>query len=203
MIVKTDFDRVIDRRGTCSVKYDCAEGRGKPADILPLWVADMDFQSPPAVREAVQKVAQFGIYGYTAADDSYTAAVRGWFSSRFGWDPEAQWLVTTPGVVCAVANAVRAFTQEGDGVLIQTPVYYPFGEKILCNGRRVVENPLIFRDGRYTMDFEDMERKIIEEKIKLFIFCSPHNPVGRVWSREELLRLGDLCHRHGVIVISD
>ncbi|MCI5800837.1 MAG: MalY/PatB family protein [Oscillospiraceae bacterium] len=201
--MSVNFDRVIDRKNTCCIKYDCAEKRGKPADILPMWVADMDFPTAPAVVDALREVVDFGIYGYTDYDDSYVEAVQNWFGTRFGWKPEAEWLTITPGVVCAVAAAVRAFTNEGEGVLIQTPVYYPFGEAIRGNGRRVVENPLVLRDGRYTMDFEDLENKILSEKVRLLILCSPHNPVGRVWNRDELTRLGDLCHKYGVVVISD
>lgn len=201
--MKSSFDQVIDRRGTCCVKYDCIAKEGRPADTLPMWIADMDFPTAPAVTEALKKVSEFGVFGYTEPDESYAETVQGWFSSRFNWKPEAQWLVVTPGVVCAVATAVRTFTEEGDGVLIQPPVYYPFADKIRCNNRRVVENPLLLQDGRYTIDFDDLERKIVSEHIKLFIFCSPHNPVGRVWSREELTRLGDICHSHGVTVISD
>ena len=193
--MKSSFDQVIDRRGTCCVKYDCIAKEGRPADTLPMWIADMDFPTAPAVTEALKKVSEFGVFGYTEPDESYAETVQGWFSSRFNWKPEAQWLVVTPGVVCAVATAVRTFTEEGDGVLIQPPVYYPFADKIRCNNRRVVENPLLLQDGRYTIDFDDLERKIVSEHIKLFIFCSPHNPVGRVWSREELTRLGDKIGR--------
>lgn len=197
------FDRVTDRRGTNSLKYDFAVERGRPADVLPLWVADMDFPAPPCVLQALEGLVRHGIFGYSESKPDYTAAVTGWFARRFGWQPQAEWLVKTPGVVFALAMAVRAATQPGDGVLIQPPVYYPFFEVIRDNGRRVVQNGLLYQDGRYSIDFDGLEQKFRQEGVKLFLLCSPHNPVGRVWTLGELQRLGALCQRYGVAVVSD
>lgn len=198
-----DFDRRIDRRNTNSLKYDFAVERGRPADVLPLWVADMDFRAPEPVLDALRKSVEHGIFGYSDTKRDYYEAVARWFQARFGWQTQPQWLVKTPGVVFALAMAVRALTQSGDGVLIQPPVYYPFFSVIRDNGRKIVENSLIYRDGKYAIDFEDFERKITEQNVKLFLLCSPHNPVGRVWTAEELRRLGSLCRKHGVYVVSD
>ena len=198
-----DFDTVIDRRNTDSLKYDFAVERGRPADVLPLWVADMDFRAPQCVLDALQASVSHGIFGYTDTKADYAEAVTGWFGRRFGWKPEAEWLVKTPGVVFALAMAIRALTEPGDGVLVQPPVYYPFYEVVRGNGRRLVENELVYRDGRYSIDFADFEQKIAEQKVKLFLLCSPHNPVGRVWTPEELQRMGAVCEKYGVIVASD
>lgn len=198
-----NFDEVVNRKGTNCVKYDFNAQNGKPEDVIPLWVADMDFLSPPAVREAVARVAAQGIYGYTGLSDSYYEAVIRWYSTRFGWTPKREWHATTPGVVHALSCAVRAFAKEGEGVLIQPPVYSPFASAVTMNGRKLVENPLIYQDGRYQLDFEDFENKIASEDVKVFLLCSPHNPVGRVWTKEELTRLGEICLRHHVVVVSD
>lgn len=198
-----DFDQVIERRGTGSAKFDFAERNGYPADVLPLWVADMDFQAPPCVIEALHKRVEHGIFGYTDLMDGYFAAVERWFRERFHWQLQKEWLVTTPGVVFALSAAVRVMTQPGDGILVQTPVYYPFYRVIRNNGRRIVENPLVYHDGKYTVDFEDLEKKIREEDVKLLILCSPHNPICRVWTLEELQKLGGICKKYGVHVIAD
>ena len=198
-----DFDAVIERRGTGSVKFDFAVENGYPADVLPLWVADMDFQAPPCVVEALKERVEHGIYGYTGLKADYFEAIQGWFSRRFGWQLQKEWLVTTPGVVFALSAAVRVMTKPGDAVLIQTPVYFPFYRVINNNGRKVVENPLVYRDGRYSVDFEDLERKILEQDVKLMILCSPHNPICRVWTLEELQTLGAICKKHGVQVVAD
>lgn len=198
-----DFDTVIDRKNTNSLKYDFAVEQGRPADVLPLWVADMDFRGPEPVLEALHKAVDHGIFGYSDAKEDYYQAVSGWFAHHFGWQTQPEWLVKTPGVVFALATAVRALTQPGDRVLIQPPVYYPFFSVIQNNGRVLVENRLVYENGRYTIDFEDFEQKILNEQVKLFLLCSPHNPVGRVWTQGELRRLGEICQRHGVFVISD
>lgn len=198
-----DFDRVIDRRNTKSIKYDLAAKKGMPEDILPLWVADMDFQVSSYIQEAIIRQAEHGIFGYSNVGEEYFEIVKGWMKRRHGWDVEADWLVKTPGVVFALSLAVKAFTESGDSILIQQPVYYPFKRVIEANGRRTVSNTLIYKDNRYFMDFEDFEEKIVKEKIKLFILCNPHNPVGRVWTEEELIKVGDICQKHHVIVISD
>lgn len=199
-----DFDKIVERRGTGSLKYDFAAKWGMPEDVLPLWVADMDFETSSYVVDALAQRLQHGIFGYTESGEGYFEAVKDWMMRRHSWKVQEDWLVKTPGVVFALAMAVKAYTEPGDGVLIQQPVYYPFSQVIWENGRRVVNNPLYLGDdNRYHIDFEDFERKLVEEKIKLFILCSPHNPVGRVWTGEELCHLGDLCVRHHVIVISD
>lgn len=202
-MARYDFDTVTDRRGTNSLKYDFAVERGRPADVLPLWVADMDFPAPPCVLDALAGAVRHGIFGYSETKADYAAAVTGWFERRFGWRPEEKWLVKTPGVVYALSMAIRAATEPGEAVLIQPPVYYPFFEVIRDNGRRLVENTLVLREGRYHIDFEDFERKIAGSGVKLFLLCSPHNPVGRVWSLEELQRMSEICARYGVTVVSD
>ncbi|MCC8137646.1 MAG: pyridoxal phosphate-dependent aminotransferase [Clostridiales bacterium] len=199
-----DFDRVVDRRHTDCLKYDFATHRGKPEDVLPLWVADMDFPTSSYVLDALNERVDHGIFGYTESGERYFEAVAGWMERRHGWQVKPEWLVKTPGVVFGLAMAVKAFTRKGDGVLIQQPVYYPFSEVIADNDRRVVSSDLILgADGSYHIDFDDFERKIVENRVKLFLLCSPHNPVGRVWRREELLRIGELCLRYGVLVVSD
>jgi len=198
-----DFDMPIDRRGTDSVKFDFAAEHGYDPDILPLWVADMDFQAPPCVRKALADRVEHGIFGYTDVKDDYYAAVCNWFGSRFGWQPRQEWVVKTPGVVFALSAAVRVMTDPGDAVLVQPPVYYPFYKVVEQNGRRLVENPLCYENGRYTIDFADFEAKIVENDVKLFILCSPHNPICRVWTVEELTKLGEVCLRHGVQVVAD
>ena len=199
-----DFDRVIDRKNTNCLKYDFAKQRGRPENVLPLWVADMDFATSSYVEDALTERVKHGIYGYSEVGTDYFNAVCGWMKRHHDWLPEEKWLVKTPGVVFALAMAVKAYTEKGDGVLLQQPVYYPFSEVIEDNGRRVVSNTLYLgSDNRYHMDFEDFERKIVQEKIKLFFLCNPHNPVGRVWTKEELETIGDICVKNHVIVISD
>lgn len=198
-----DFDEMIDRRNTDSIKYDSGLRRGKPADVLPLWVADMDFRTPPAVAEALIARARHGVFGYSETGKAYFDAVRGWFERRFSYYVQPEWLVETPGVVFALSVALRAYTQPGDAVIIQQPVYYPFAEMIQTNGRRMVVNELLYRDGAYSIDFEDFESKIRQNGVKAFILCSPHNPVGRVWTRKELVRLGEICLQNNVLVVSD
>ena len=198
-----DFDTVIDRRGTSCLKYDQAERRGYPSDILPLWIADMDFPTAPAVLDALRKTVEHGIFGYSQSLDDYYEAAANWFTEHFGWHPQKSWLVKTPGVVFALAMAIKAYTSIGDAVIIQTPVYYPFYEVIENNSRRIVENPLVNINGHYEIDFDDFEKKITDNNIKLFILCSPHNPVGRVWKISELKKLGEICLKHDVIIVSD
>ncbi len=199
-----DFDTVIERRGTDSLKYDFAKQRHMPEDVLPLWVADMDFRTTSYVEDAIVRRAAHGIYGYSEVGRPYFEAVSGWIKKHHGWETKEGWLVKTPGVVFALAMCVKAFTEPGDGVLLQLPVYYPFSEVIEDNGRRVVSNDLVLGDdNRYHMDIDDFENKIKTEHIKLFFLCNPHNPVGRVWSAGELKAVGDICLKYGVIVASD
>ena len=201
--MKYDFDTVIDRNHTNCLKYDFKTERGMEEDVLPLWVADMDFQTLPEIRSRLQEVVSHGIFGYSDGKEDYFAAVQGWYARHFGWEIKKEWLIKTPGVVYAIATAVAAYTNEGDAVLIQQPVYYPFGQMIRENKRKLVNNPLQLRDGHYEIDFEDFEQKIVEHHVKLFLLCSPHNPVGRVFEEWELKKLGDICIRHHVIVLSD
>lgn len=199
-----DFDTVIDRKNTYSLKYDFAKKRNMPEDLLPLWVADMDFKVSSYIQDAICQQTEHGIFGYSEVQEEYFEALRQWMKRHHDWEVESKWLVKTPGIVFAIATAVKAFTQKGDAVLIQQPVYYPFSEVIMDNERKLVSNTLVQDgSGRYQIDFEDFEEKIVSEKVKLFILCSPHNPVGRVWSKEELIRLGDICYKHQVIVLSD
>ena len=198
-----DFDKVINRRNTRCLKYDFAVKRGKPADVLPLWVADMDFRTAPHIIEKAVADASLGIYGYTESKDDYFQAVANWYSTYFDWNVEKKWLVKTPGIVFAIGLAIKALTKEGDGVMIQQPVYYPFSEVIKDNDRKLVNNALVLRNGHYEIDFEDFEQKIIQEQVKLFVLCSPHNPVWRVWTKEELQKIGEICLKYGVKVVSD
>lgn len=201
--MKYDFDEQIERRGSDCLKYDFAVERGMPEDILPLWVADMDFRTAPCITERIQKDAAFGIFGYTDSKDDYFQTLSKWYETYFNWKVEKDWLVKTPGIVFAIATAVSAFTKEGDSVLIQQPVYYPFSSVIRNNNRKLVNNELVLKEGRYEMDLVDFEKKIVQEKVKLFILCSPHNPVGRVWTEEELQRIGEICLKYDVKIVSD
>jgi cysteine-S-conjugate beta-lyase len=198
-----DFNLIIDRKNTNSIKYDFASERGKPDDILPLWVADMDFRTPDEVVEAIQQTVEHGIFGYSEVKKDYFHILHDWFYDHFGWDTRESWLIKTPGVVFAIAQAIRAFSKEGEGILIQQPVYYPFQEVIKLNHRKLVINQLVYHNYQYTIDFEDFERKIVAENVSIFLLCNPHNPIGRVWTPEELTRLGDICLKHNVLVISD
>lgn len=198
-----DFDKVINRWNTNSIKYANPKNHGLPEDSLPMWVADMDFQAPKEVLTALHHMTDHGIFGYSDNNDSYFAAVHDWFLERFGWDTKKEWLVKTPGVVFAISAAIRSFTKENDAVLIQRPVYYPFSSMIEENHRKLVNNPLTYKNGSYSIDFEDFEAKILTHQVKMFILCSPHNPVGRVWSKQELLTMASICKKHHVIVVSD
>lgn len=199
-----DFDRIIDRKNTRCLKYDFAVKRGMPEDVLPLWVADMDFETSSYIEDALTERVQEGIFGYSDVQTPYFEIIRDWMIRHHDWEPQEKWLIKTPGVVFALAMAVKAYTDPGDKVLLQQPVYYPFSEVITDNGREVVSNDLVLtEEGTYKIDFADFEQKIIANGIKLFLLCSPHNPVGRVWTREELETIGDICVKHGVTVVSD
>lgn len=201
--MKYNFDKVTNRRGTNSLKYDFTAERNMPENILPLWVADMDFPVAEEITKELEKVVAHGIYGYSDSKENYYNAVTQWMEQYHNYHVERQWLVKTPGIVFAIATAVRAFTKEGDSIMIQTPVYYPFSQVVKSNHRVLIDNVLKEQDGRYTMDLQDFEEKIVNHQVKLFILCSPHNPVGRVWSREELKRVAEICLKHHVLVISD
>ena len=204
-----NFDKIINRKGTNCLKYDYAVERGKPADVLPLWVADMDFTVSEEITKSLHAAVDHGIYGYTQPKDAYYNAITNWMEKNHNWKTKREWIMKTPGVVFALGAAVKAFTKPGDAVLIQNPVYYPFTNIIRDNDRRVIDNTLVYEKrvtegkSQYSIDYEDFERKIVQENIKLFILCNPHNPVGRVWNREELQYLGEICLRHHLIVVSD
>lgn len=197
--MKYDFDKQISRRGTDSYKWDSVAEEG----VLPLWVADMDFRTAPAITEALRRRVEHGIFGYTRVPDSYYEAVCGWFRRRHGWTIDPAWIIYTSGVVPAVSAVIKALTRKGDKVLVQTPVYNCFFSSIRNNGCEMVSSPLIYADRTFTIDFEDLERKAADPGVKLLLLCNPHNPAGRVWRRDELLRLGEICLRHGVTVVSD
>lgn len=201
-----DFDRVVDRRNTRCLKFDFAVKRGYPEDVLPLWVADMDFRTSSYVEDALAELTRHNIYGYTNTQcgDGFFEAVSGWMKRHHRWNVDPSWHVKTPGVCFAIAAAIRAFTRPDDAVIIQQPVYYPFERLIRLNGRKVITSDLVQEaDGRYRMDPDDFEQKIIQNNVKLFILCSPHNPVGRVWTAEELRKIGRICGKHHVTVFSD
>ena len=198
------FDVVPDRRGTASLKWDCAVERGLPEDVLPLWVADMDHATAPGITSALLWRTRHGIFGYSEPDDAYQAALTGWFSRRYGWRVEAGWNTVTPGVVPALALAVRALTVPGEAVLIEEPVYYPFREVVEDNGRTAAAVPLVRdADGVYRRDLAALEATIEATGARLLLLCNPHNPVGRVWSRGELAALEEVTARHGVVVVAD
>ncbi|WP_100488215.1 MalY/PatB family protein [Sporolactobacillus pectinivorans] len=203
MTEKYNFDQVIDRYGTASVKWDEADRLYGGKDLLPMWVADMDFQVPEAITAALANRIRQGIYGYTYRADSYLSAVQKWMQVRHNWSIEKEWLCHSPGVVTALNLIVDGFTEPGDKILIQPPVYPPFRKSAQNQGRKLVTNPLVYHGGKYTIDFNDIERKLSDPSVKMMILCSPHNPVGRVWSRWELQQVADLTKKYGVLVVSD
>ncbi|OQY37416.1 MAG: cystathionine beta-lyase [Anaerolineaceae bacterium 4572_5.2] len=209
------LDTEFDRQGTHSVKWEfiVKDGQftyGDHADkkygkerILPMWVADMDFRCPPAVIEALVKRAQHGIFGYTAPTDSCYEAVIGWMKRRYGWDIERKWITLSPGIVPAINMLVQSFIAPGEKVLIQRPVYYPFMRAIENNGGEIVSNSLLYENGRYRMDFDDLAAKTADPAVKMAILCSPHNPISRVWTRAELIQFGEICIENKVVIVSD
>jgi len=200
--MQIDFENIIDRRKTDSIKWDLNLKIFGREDILPMWVADMDFPSPPAVAEAIRKRTDHAIFGYTGVPASYYYAVMDWMKKRNNWDIQKDWMVHSPGVVTSIITCILAFTSPGDKVLIQSPVYPPFYSSILNNSRQLVINPLKLTAGYYGMDFDDLETRL-RDGVKMMILCSPHNPVGRVWTAEELLRVTEICSKYGVLIISD
>lgn len=200
-----DFDQVIDRTKSSSAKWDkkvLEKGFGDP-DLLPLWVADMDFKAPQPIIEKLVQTAEYGIYGYSILPPSFFESVLSWFKRRYGWDIDKKWLSQTPGVIPALDVAVNAFCNSGDKVIVQNPVYYPFYPVIENNGCRILLNPLKFSNNHYTMDFEDLEKKVKDPRAKMIILCNPHNPVGRVWTKEELKQLGEICIKNEILIVSD
>ena len=197
------FDQPLPPRIGMEVeKWDLMDQHLSP-DIVPLSVADMEFRSPPAIVQALEEMARSGLWGYAGWGDRYYNAIRSWVSRRYGWEVQREWIIRTTGVVHGINAAVRAFTSPGDGIVIQTPVYPPFYRAVRENGRTLLENPLKLVDGHYQMDFDDLEDKLSRPTTTAMILCSPHNPVGRVWTRAELQQVGDLCLAHGVFMISD
>ena len=198
-----DFDTVTDRKNTNAIKYDLAKKRGKPEDAVSLWVADMDFPTAPCIQKAVAEKAAHGIWGYSRPDNRYYDALKKWYKERHNFEVQNEWVVNTPGVCFALAAAIKAFTNEGESVLIQKPVYYPFFNIINSLQRKVVNSSLILKNNHYEIDFDDFERKIVQENVKMFILCSPHNPGGRVWTKQELQKISEICLAHNVLVVSD
>ncbi len=201
-----DFDEIIDRSRSNSMKWAQARILLTPeqyaADPLPMWVADMDFRVAPPIVEALQREISLGVLGYGGTPDSYREAAVGWQARRFGWQAKPEWLTQSPGVISALNIAIQAFTQPGDHVLVQTPVYHHFINDVIANGRRLAQAPLMLDDGRYRFDAPAFEAAI-RPGTKLFILCNPHNPTGNVWTRDELLTMASICDRHGILVISD
>lgn len=202
--MKYNFDEIQDRTNTSCLKWDGIEERFDVSskDLLPLWVADMDFRTPECIIDSISSKTKHGIFGYPGDYKSYYKAVVHWMKIRHDWDIKKDWIVYTPGVVCALNIIVKSFTKKGDKVIIQSPVYPPFSSAIENNNCQVVNNPLIFDGTKYTMDLDNLESQI-DDKVKLMILCSPHNPVGRVWSKDELQKLGDICIKHNIIIVSD
>lgn len=198
-MMEYDFDKIIPRRGTNTYKWDTPQEEG----VLPMWVADMDFPTAPAVVRAVERRATHGIYGYTKVPDAYYEAVVGWFARRHGWRIRPEWIIYTSGVVPAVSAVIQALTEPGDRVIVQTPAYNCFFSSIRNSGCELSANRMLYREGRYTVDFDDLEAKAADPKAKLLLLCNPHNPSGRVWTPAELRHIGEICLRHGVLVVSD
>ncbi|MDY6064814.1 MAG: MalY/PatB family protein [Finegoldia sp.] len=200
---KYDFDEVINRKGTSSLKYDFGMQRKGRDDLLPLWVADMDFKLPEIVLDDIHERVSHGIFGYTDPNEEYFEALNYWFGKHHNYTVDPNTVTIGCGIVYAIATAVKSFSKEEDSIIIQQPVYYPFRECIEDNDRVFINNQLIFENNKSRIDYEDFEEKIIDNKVKMFILCNPHNPVGRVWTREELTKLLDICYKHKVIVVAD
>ena len=197
--MRYDFDELINRRGTNSYKWDSAA----KADVLPLWVADMDFRTAPAITEALSRRVSHGIFGYTRVPEAYYQAVTTWFSRRHGWHMRKEWMIYTSGVVPAISAIIKALARPGDKVLVQPPVYNCFFSSIRNNACEAACSPLLRTGDTYQMDFDDLERKAADPKVKIMLLCTPHNPAGRGWTREELTRMGEICLRHDVTVVAD
>lgn len=195
--MKYDFDRPTERRNTGSLKWDVAERE------LPMWVADMDFETVPEVKAAVMRIAERGIYGYSVVPDEYFESIADFWQRRHGFRPDPSWMIYSNGIVAAISSIVRKLTSPAENVLLQPPVYNIFYNCILNNGRNVSENRLIYENGAYRMDFEDLEEKLADPQTSLMILCNPHNPIGKIWDRETLAKVGELCKKYGVTVISD
>ncbi|TLP35227.1 putative C-S lyase [Arcobacter arenosus] len=200
--MKYNFDEVIDRENTDCAKYDALEFYFNEKDLQPLWVADMDFKTPDVINNAIINRAKHGVYGYAKPSKDTYNLVKEWMKKRHNWEIETSWIKFVNGVVPAYSAAIEAFTNVEDEIIVQTPVYFPLFKSIKANGRKLIKNSLKEKDGYYTMDFEDLKSKITP-KTKLMVLCSPHNPVGRVWDKEELKALGQICIENNLIIISD
>jgi len=200
--MKYDFDKVIERRGTDSVKYDMLQPLFGSADVIPMWVADMDFEVPEFVREAVIQRAEHPVYGYTVRPRRYNESIAGWLERRHDWKVDPDHIEYSPGVVPALVLSVLGFTRPGDRILVQSPVYFPFFSAIENHGREMINNQLVDKDGTYTIDFDKMEDQF-RKGVKMMMFCHPHNPVGRAWNRRELEKLAELAIRYDVLILSD
>jgi cystathionine beta-lyase len=197
-----DFDRIVDRRGTSSLKWDYGERFTGMAGLLPMWVADMDFEAPPEIVDALTRRVAHGIFGYTIEPESYFEAAAGWLQRRHGWEVKREWMTSSPGVIPSLAAAILGLTAPGDRIVIQPPVYYPFALRVGANGRRIVENPLRLAGARWEMDLEGLAG-VVDADTRMLILCSPHNPVCRVWDRETLEGVSDFCVRRGIVIVSD
>lgn len=197
--MKYDFDEIIPRRNTNSYKWDSAAD----AEVLPMWVADMDFRTAPCIVEALKQRVEHGIFGYTRVPDAYYEAVSRWFARRHDWTIARDWMIYTSGVVPAISAIIKALTSPGDQVIVQTPVYNCFFSSIRNNECEIVSSPLLYEENTYRIDFEDLERKAANPKAKILLLCNPHNPAGRVWTREELTKMGEIAIRNGLMVVSD
>ena len=199
-----DFDTIIPRRGTNSIKWDARPPFDADTEgVIPLWVADMDFKAAPFIIDVLRKRVEHGVFGYVCVPDSYYEAVCRWFSNRHGWKVEKDWIIYTTGVVPALSAAVKALSKPGEKVILQSPVYNCFFSSVRNNGCEILDVPLLYHDGTYSYDFDGLERACADPAAKLMLLCNPHNPAGRVWTREELARVGDIARRHGVTVVSD
>ena len=200
--MKYDFDKIIPREHTVSVKFDLREAFFGKADVIPMWVADMDFEVPEFVSKAIQDRAKHPIYGYSFLSETYYQSIINWVGQKHGWTIQKDWIAHSPGIVTAVNLLVQALTLPGDPVIVQPPVYFPFFSAVQNNGRKLLYNQLINENGNYRMDFNDLEEKC-REGAKMLILCSPHNPVGRVWTKEELQKIGDLAIKYDMLIVSD
>ena len=197
------FNETIDRRNTNSLKWDNPDLKYNPENLIPLWVADMDFRAPESVLKTLAERIEHGVVGYTFPPDGYYRSIVNWMGKRHQWNIKKEWILPVPGVVPSINIAIQAFTKEGEGVLIQRPVYGPFTGAVINNGRKLVNSPLELRDNRYVINIVDFEKKIVDNNVRMFIFCSPHNPGGRVWTVEELKAVGDICIKHNVLIVAD
>ena len=201
--MKYDFNKIINRKNTNCSKWDNANKRLKADIDLPLWVADMDFRASAEVIESITKYAAHGIYGYTYIPDDYYSSIIKWFIRRHKWSINKEDIFFCPGVIIAIKNLIQSLTEPGDNIIIQPPVYPPFFKAVTSNDRNLITNPLINLNGKYLIDYADLEKKLKLKKTKMLLLCSPHNPVGRIWTAEELCKLGNLCIEHNVFVVSD